>query len=169
MEISAVGYQPYIYNTNMVSAVSMNKIAAIPEDVTNQRIDYSGLVEDENVNPLGRGQSANFMDILASQMSRGKNNASLIMKNSPFETVDDQHEKKVAGVTEEMQEDGAVEMASDLMANIQNAGTAPMDVFQNHVESMNAGVNSAASANGGANLYQMNQAIAAYSMSMGIA
>lgn len=94
MQISAVGFTPYIYNTNTISALSMNRIAAIPGDVTEQKIDYTGLTSDEseNINPLGIGQSANFMDILSSQMSMSRYHQARIMKDmrpmeeEPFDT-----------------------------------------------------------------------------------
>lgn len=74
MQIGAIGamsFQPYIYNTNSLSRASMNKIEALPEDGARKRIDYTGLVSDEgkNTNPLERGKSANFADIISSQMA----------------------------------------------------------------------------------------------------
>lgn len=72
MTISPVGYSPYIYNTNAVSRQSMNKISAISDDMTKSKVDYSNLVSEEsNINPLKKGQSKNFVDIIASQMSLG--------------------------------------------------------------------------------------------------
>ena len=63
MRIGGVGMSPYIYNSNMVSSLSMNKISAIPDDVTQQKIDYTDLLSEdlENSNPLSRGQSRDFM------------------------------------------------------------------------------------------------------------
>lgn len=82
MRIGGVGMTPYIYNTNMVSSVSMNKISAIPDDATNGRTDYTGLVSDEaeNENPLRKGQSKDFMGILTSQLSMGRYHQTKLMK-----------------------------------------------------------------------------------------
>lgn len=73
MNISGVGFAPYLYNVNSVSANSMNRIAPVSDDVTRSRVDFSGLVSDssEVQNPLRRGESSNFADILASQMALG--------------------------------------------------------------------------------------------------
>jgi len=72
MTISPVGYSPYIYNTNAVSRQSMNKISAISDDMSKSKVDYSNLVSEEaNINPLKKGQSKSFVDIIASQMSLG--------------------------------------------------------------------------------------------------
>ncbi len=81
MQVGAVGFQPYIYNTNRVSSASMNKVQGISNDLTSQKTDYSGLTsEAENINPLRKGESANFVDIISMQMQIGQNNANRIMK-----------------------------------------------------------------------------------------
>lgn len=71
MQISGIGYNPYIYNTNQISANSLNPVSAISDDMSRSRVDYSGLLTEAsgNENPLKPGQSANFADIVASQMS----------------------------------------------------------------------------------------------------
>lgn len=80
--IGIAGFQPYmIYNTNQLDRGSMNKIGAVPADVTTRKTDYSQLART-NSNPLGRGESANFIDILQSQMQMSQNNANRIMKPS---------------------------------------------------------------------------------------
>ena len=73
MRISGIGFSPYIYNTNTVSKQSLNKISAISDDLTKSKVDYSGLVSEESKeeNPLRRGQSKDFVDIIASQMALG--------------------------------------------------------------------------------------------------
>lgn len=64
---------PQLYNTNRVSSKSLNKISAISDNVVDSKVDFSGLVDEEpkqeNINPLRRGESVNFGDILASQMA----------------------------------------------------------------------------------------------------
>jgi len=73
MTISGVGFAPYLYNANNISVNSMNRIAPISDDVSRSKVDYSGLIsgDSEVQNPLRRGESSNFADILASQMALG--------------------------------------------------------------------------------------------------
>ena len=85
MTIGAIGaysFQPYVYNTNNVSAASMNKLSKISDDVLDKKIDYSELAEEEsrNINPLRRGQTLDFQSMLEMQMQRGQNNAARIMR-----------------------------------------------------------------------------------------
>ena len=85
MTIGAIGaynFQPYVYNTNNVSAASMNKLSRISDDVLDKKIDYSELSEEEsrNINPLRRGQTLDFQSMLEMQMQRGQNNAARIMR-----------------------------------------------------------------------------------------
>lgn len=81
MGIGAIsGFQPYIYNTNSISRSSLNRISAVNNDVSDSHIetitsDYSG----ETMNPLERGETADFAGVLAMQMQMGRNNASLLM------------------------------------------------------------------------------------------
>ena len=73
--IGAVGgysYNPYIYNTRQVSSASLNAIGRISDDATDGGVDFSGVgrVDEKiNINPLKKGETANFADILMSQMS----------------------------------------------------------------------------------------------------
>lgn len=81
MQVGAVSFQPYIFNTNSIGSASMNKVQPIPDDLTSQKTDYSGLVQsEENTNPLRRGESSNFADIIQSQMAMSQNNANRVMK-----------------------------------------------------------------------------------------
>lgn len=85
MQIGAVGYPSYIYNTNSVSAASMNRINGIPEDALESSVDYkSNTALAKNENSLRPGESRNFMDILSSQMEMGRANAARIMQEDPF-------------------------------------------------------------------------------------
>ena len=53
MRIGTLSYTPYVYNTNYVSAESMNKISAIDDDFVTSGTDYSSLTDDSlNENPL---------------------------------------------------------------------------------------------------------------------
>ncbi|MDE7428149.1 MAG: hypothetical protein K2N00_02555, partial [Lachnospiraceae bacterium] len=86
MTIGAISFQPYVYNVNAISPASMNRLSRISDNVLDKKIDYSGLTEAENENPLKKGQTLNFQDMLAMQMQRGRNNASRIMKPAQEET-----------------------------------------------------------------------------------
>lgn len=136
MRIGAVGFSPYVYNTNVVSSLSLGKISAIPGNVTERKLDYSGILSDDkrNVNPLGRGQSANFMDILASQMSMSRNMQARVMKD----TVSPMEEKEE---TAPVQEPVLSVAAAD---ESQNAGQQALE--------------------NGFNRFRMNQALQAYAM-----
>ncbi|MCM1192670.1 MAG: hypothetical protein NC123_10300 [Butyrivibrio sp.] len=85
MRIGAVGfqmYQPYIYNTNTVSGKSLSKVNPIGDDLLSSGTDFSGMTDEEqqNLNPLRRGETANFADVIAMQMQMGRMNADKIMK-----------------------------------------------------------------------------------------
>ncbi len=89
MGIGAISFQPYIYNTNQLSAASMNRVKPVDEDVTKASTDYSALTDmTKNVNPLKRGESASFADILASQMAMSRQNAERLMIPESDETVE---------------------------------------------------------------------------------
>lgn len=77
MRIGAIGYPTYVYNTNHISARSLGRVKAIPEDVLDSKVDYSG---SENTNPLRPGTSRDFAGIVASQMATGRMRAARIMQ-----------------------------------------------------------------------------------------
>lgn len=86
MRIGSLGYSPYIYNTNYVNAQSMNKIAPIDDDLVTSGTDYSSLTDDFlNENPLQRGETSHFADVLAMQFHMSQMNASRLIK--PAEEV----------------------------------------------------------------------------------
>ncbi len=78
MRIDAVSFQPYVYHVNAISPASMNRLSKISDDVLDQKTDFSGLVENEN--PLQKGQTLNFADMLQMQMQRGRSAAARVMK-----------------------------------------------------------------------------------------
>ena len=81
MGIGAVsGYQPYIYNTNSVSASSLNRISAVNNDVSESHIEpvSSSDYSQETLNPLHRGETSDFAGVLAMQMQMGMANADLL-------------------------------------------------------------------------------------------
>lgn len=85
MQVGAIGgysFQPYIYNTNSLSADSLNKIKGIGQDadVTEAKTDYSSLTDNsQNINPLKKGETANFADIFEMQMRMSQENASRLL------------------------------------------------------------------------------------------
>ena len=79
MQVGAVSMaipMPYVYNTNRVDRASMNKIEPIEDDLLEAKTDFSGLTEEENINPLAIGQTKDFAGILDMQMQMGALNAS---------------------------------------------------------------------------------------------
>ena len=99
MQIGAIGgmsFMPYIYNTNAMSRASMNKVAAIDDDVTSSKTDFSALTQ-ETTNPLKRGESLEFASILGMQMQMGRMNASRLFKE-PEQT---EETTQAAGISSE--------------------------------------------------------------------
>ncbi len=89
MQIGAVGtgyYQPYVYNTNSLSRTSMKPVQGIGDDLLTSKTDFSALTDDakQNVNPLKRGETADFAGIVDMQMQMGRMNASRVMDVDPF-------------------------------------------------------------------------------------
>ena len=80
MMIGAVSFQPYVYNVNAIGPGSMNKLSRISDNVLDKKTDFSGLAEAENENPLKKGQTLNFQDMLEMQMQRGRSTAARVMK-----------------------------------------------------------------------------------------
>ena len=104
MQIGAVSMRPYIYNTNAVNPKSMNKIAAIGDDVTKTKMDVSALISDDakkqqNINPLKPGQSLDFSGILQMQMQMSRLNEARIMK--PAEAEEPKEALKAMPATEQ--------------------------------------------------------------------
>ncbi len=157
--LSAYGVQPYVYNTNIVSSASMNKLSRISDDVLDKKIDYSELAdESKNINPLKKGQTLDFQSMLQMQMQRGQNNAARIMR--PAEDTTD-------GAEETAQASGAV-VAQFGGAFVQAAAaddiTEAGDV--NAVKPASGESAGAADTGSGSISYQMQQALNAYEMFM---
>ncbi|MDE7131244.1 MAG: hypothetical protein K2O65_05540 [Lachnospiraceae bacterium] len=145
--LSAYGAQPYVYNTNMLSSASMNKLSKISDNVLDKKIDYSELTdESKNVNPLKRGQTLDFQSMLAMQMQRGQNNAARVMK--PKQAAEDE--------TGQAQSSGAVVAQFD-QAAAQSVTTAEAAAGQGAADMADTGSNVS---------YQMQQALNAYGMFM---
>lgn len=152
MTIGAIGaynFQPYVYNTNSVSAASMNKLSKISDDVLDKKVDYSELTdENQNINPLKRGQTLDFQSMLEMQMQRGQNNAARIMR--PAQDAQDE---------EETAQTSGASVAQFIQSSVQTQETA-------------AGASTAQNADAGSDnsnsniSYQMQQALNAYGMFM---
>jgi len=143
--LGAYGFQPYVYNTNTVSAASMNKLSRISDDVLDKKIDYSELTDDsKNINPLKKGQTLDFQGMLEMQVRRGQNHAARIMK--PMEEV---------------------QIAAEATRQDSEAAAAKVDDVSAQAAKMAEGVDAAGvSAGNGGVSYQMQQALYAYGMAM---
>ena len=81
MRIGQVDVRPYIYQTNTLSADSLNKVSAISDDLVSAKTDFAELVADDlSENLLRLGQSANFADILEQQFQMSRLNAARLLK-----------------------------------------------------------------------------------------
>ena len=141
--LGAYGFQPYVYNTNTVSAASMNKLSKISDDVLDKKIDYSELTdESKNVNPLKKGQTLNFQSMLEMQMQRGQNNAARIMRPAQEEEATQSSNTNVAQFSQ------ASAQAEKTTASAAGANTANANSDNNNIS------------------YQMQQALNAYGMFM---
>lgn len=82
MQIGAISFHPYIYNTNAISGNSLSKISSIGDDLLTSKTDYSSLTDESlNENPLKKGQTSDFSSILDRQLSMGRRNASRLVKS----------------------------------------------------------------------------------------
>ena len=76
---------PYLYNTNRITANSLNPIQPIGADVVRApKTDYSSLaglsgMQAENENPLKPFQSSNFDEILEKQFALSQQNATRLL------------------------------------------------------------------------------------------
>ena len=142
MQIGAVGmtFQPYVFNTNTVSANSLNKVSPIADDALTSSVDYYS--NSKNQNPLKMGQTSNFADVLAMQMQLGHNNAARIMKPA-------EEEMEAERVQSETQAVGSIsEQTAETVENIIGNVTDP--------------------GQSGTISYQLSRAIDAYTMSLAV-
>lgn len=167
MRIGAIAYQPYVYNTNTVSSASLNRIGAIPNDATAGRTDFEDLTkEQENVNPLRKGESANFMDILSSQMAMSRTKSAMLLKPA---AADD--EDAVASAVQQDGETGkeAVQQVSDMVMKEDAGQQAADDMLTIGDEESGATGAPMNETQENAMSYKMRHALDAYSMAMGMA
>lgn len=143
MRIDAVSFQPYVYHVNAISPASMNRLSKISDDVLDQKTDFSGLVENEN--PLQKGQTLNFADMLQMQMQRGRSAAARVMK-----PAEEAQEQTNAAVQERENAADTVQFEKETVENAQNVQTAAFE----------------SGSQDGISNYRMQQAISAYEMFM---
>ena len=121
MQVGAIGatnFQPYVYNTNSLNRASMNKVQGIGDDLLTSKTDFSALTDEQkqNVNPLKRGETADFAGIMDMQMQMSRMNASRVLK--PMEDFD---------ATEALKAPEDNEADSDQYT--QSIGIQPIDLF----------------------------------------
>ena len=47
MQIGAIGYPTFVYNTNYVSAKSLGKVSAVPDDALDSKVCYADSSQKE--------------------------------------------------------------------------------------------------------------------------
>lgn len=156
MTIGAVSFQPYVYNINAVSPASMNRLSRISDDVLDKKTDFSELVENEN--PLKKGQTLNFQDMLEMQMQRGRNNAVRVMK-----PAEEMQEQAGAALETEQTENAAVKFGREPEPVV--VQPEPEAVSENAQNVQSAAFDGSGAGNGVSN-FRMQQAIHAYEMFM---
>lgn len=149
MKIGAIGaysFRPYVYNANTVSGVSLNKVSRISDDVLDKKIDYSELTEEEqNENPLKKGQTLDFQGLLERQMQKGWLNAARVLR--PAEET--QAAEETAQTADVVSADAELAVETAESTSTVNGGFAAAD-----------------NTDSGYSSYQMQQAINAYEMMM---
>ncbi len=153
MRIGAISFQPYVYNVNAISPASMNKLSRISDNVLDKKTDFSGLVENEN--PLRRGQTLNFQDMLEMQMQRGRSAAARMIKSA-------QAAQEQEGAEAAQTQDAAVKFNRENAVNVVRTEKETADNAQNV---QTAAFDGSGAENGVSN-FRMQQAISAYAMFM---
>lgn len=158
MTIGAITFQPYVYNVNSISSVSMNRLSRISDNVLDKKIDYSELAGAVNENPLSKGQSLDFQGILDMQMQRGRHNASRIMKYAEGEAQETATAEKMT-----MSDDAAAQLkaTAEPSGNETQTQAVPAEDLQTAAINMGSG-----SAGSDISNFRMQQAISAYEMFM---
>lgn len=153
MRIGAISFQPYVYNVNAISPASMNKLSRISDNVLDKKTDFSGLVENEN--PLRRGQTLNFQDMLEMQMQRGRSAAARMIKSA-------QAAQEQEGAEAAQTQDAAVKFNRENAVNVVRTEKETADNAQNV---QTAAFDGSGAENGVSN-FRMQQAISVYAMFM---
>lgn len=158
MTIGAISFQPYVYNVNAISPASMNRLSRISDDVLDKKTDYSGLTKAENENPLMKGQTLNFQDMLEMQMQRGRNNAARVMK--PMEKA----QEEAGAATEQINAPQETEQAYSAANAVQ---VQPgRDAASENAQNVQTAAFDGSGAENGVSDFRMQQAINAYEMFM---
>ena len=176
MEIGAASFEPYIYNTNTLSGSSLSKISAVPDDLLTSQTDFSGLTEEDlNENPLRKGETSNFADVLQMQLQMGRLNASRLIKeaegfgqafaDSPMQETQGLEESQINGTAAE-----DVKELSETEIAVQSTLPAPENVMDG-AEAMQDFMPAEQTSGSRAlqvdfNLYQMQRASQAYQANM---
>lgn len=104
MQIGAVGFQPYLYHAGGLSSRSLEAVKSLPEDALAGGTDFSELVS-ENENPLRRGETRGFMDILGMQMQLGAYHAARLMPETVSVETDALTAEELAEIAPDMDGD----------------------------------------------------------------
>ena len=131
----------------------MNKLSRISDNVLDKKTDFSGLAENEN--PLKRGQTLNFQDMLEMQMQRGRSAAARMIKPA-------QAAQEKGGAEAAQTQDEAVKFNRENAVNVVRTEQETADSAQNV---QTAAFDGSGAENGVSN-FRMQQAISAYAMFM---
>ena len=160
MQVGALGFKPYIYNTNVMSGNSLSKVSSVEKDLLASKTDYSSLTDESlNENPLIRGQTANFVDILGMQMQMSRLNASRIMKpEEEMQGLSEAANDMVVGDSSQMTEDETA--INGTMVNGSAMSMSPETVAKDFQPV--SGVEEMQNMQTDRNLFQMQRAAMAY-------
>lgn len=160
MQVGALGFKPYIYNTNVMSGNSLSKVSSVEKDLLASKTDYSSLTDESlNENPLRRGQTANFVDILGMQMQMSRLNASRIMKpEGEMQGLSEAANDMVVGDSSQMTEDETA--INGTMVNGSAMSMSPETVAKDFQPV--SGVEEMQNMQTDRNLFQMQRAAMAY-------
>ena len=160
MQVGALGFKPYIYNTNVMSGNSLSKVSSVEKDLLASKTDYSSLTDESlNENPLRRGQTANFVDILGMQMQMIRLNASRIMKpEEEMQGLSEAANDMVVGDSSQMTEDETA--INGTMVNGSAMSMSPETVAKDFQPV--SGVEEMQNMQTDRNLFQMQRAAMAY-------
>ncbi len=160
MQVGALGFKPYIYNTNVMSGNSLSKVSSVEKDLLASKTDYSSLTDESlNENPPRRGQTANFVDILGMQMQMSRLNASRIMKpEEEMQGLSEAANDMVVGDSSQMTEDETA--INGTMVNGSAMSMSPETVAKDFQPV--SGVEEMQNMQTDRNLFQMQRAAMAY-------
>lgn len=154
MRIGGIGnrYPNFVYNTNAVSADSLNKLSRISDNVLDKKVGYETNTE-ENRNPLRKGETKDFQNILAKQMQEGQNRAAAIL---PFGLAPGEETRTAAQVTESGAGQETKDAKNAEAAKTENISSISENQIQDQQEQSRHEQNMVS--------YQMQRAMQAYEM-----